>query len=40
MGMITLEQSIKRLFLNGCISREDVQVKGKLYDTVEQMANV
>ncbi len=36
MGMITLDQSIKRLFLNGCISRENALAKAKSRDVINQ----
>ena len=32
LGMITLDQSLKRLFLNGCISREDALANSKTKD--------
>ncbi len=35
MGMITQDQSLKRLFLNGCISRKDVQTNAKTKDLLE-----
>ena len=35
-GMITLDQSIKTLFLNGYISREDALAKANLRDWLNQ----